>query len=348
MTPVPQVRASAYLPFVQFAEKLGARCEKAIDDELLPAVVYRDEEALVPMYLAHAFLARTARRAGAANLGYAVADQARIEGLGDLGRSLVRSLTLHDALGKLHRQFADYSSAEHIWWTRSGAKVLFLHRHVYDTGPGRREAQQCALLLMRDLIRHVAGSDWQPGEVLITPGHDVPATQQAFETDNVRRSATCGFAYPAEFLSQPFERFRAGFRAGEYASAAFKASAPAADFVGSVKQTIAALMDDGRCHLSVVAEAMDTHPRTLQRNLSECHHQYSDLLAEVRFEAATKLLEDPHRKVIDIAFDLGYSDPANFTRAFRQWTGISPSDFREVRADITATGVLSGVGPVAK
>ncbi len=327
MTPVPQVRASAYLPFVEFAEKHGARCDRAIDDELLPAVVRRDEEALVPMHLAHAFLAKTARSAGVANLGYAVADQARIEGLGDFGRSLARSLTLHDALGKLRRQFADYSSAEQIWPTRSGAKVLFLHRHVYDTGPGRREAQQCALLLMRDLIRHVAGPDWQPGEVLITPDHDVPATQEAFETNNVRQTASCGFAFPAEFLSQPFERFRAENRD----LTAFEASVPGAGFVRSVKETIAALIVEGRCHLSVLAEVLGTHPRTLQRNLSECHHQYSDILAEVRFEAATKLLEDPHRKVIEIAFDLGYTDPANFTRAFRQWTGISPSDFREAR-----------------
>ncbi|OWK23364.1 hypothetical protein AJ87_36895 [Rhizobium yanglingense] len=88
---------------------------------------------------------------------------------------------------------------------------------------------------------------------------------------------------------------------------------------------ISALMVQGRCQLSDVAEAVGLHPRTLQRYLSESQEEYSDLLAEVRFETALRLMSDPSVRVIDVAYELGYTDPANFTRAFRHWTGLKPS-----------------------
>lgn len=142
-------------------------------------------------------------------------------------------------------------------------------------------------------------------------------------TDHVCPPEFCGLAFPIQFLA-PGE---------DYDLTAFGPFAPAGDFVGSVKQIIAALMVDGRCHLNLIAEALGMRARTLQRNLSECRSDYSELLAEVRCESAVRLLDDPRVKVIDIAFQLGYADPANFTRAFRHWTGVSPSNFRRRRRE---------------
>jgi AraC-like DNA-binding protein len=42
-------------------------------------------------------------------------------------------------------------------------------------------------------------------------------------------------------------------------------------------------------------------------------------------------MTDPDHHIIDIAYELGYADPSNFTRAFRRWTGVSPSCFRVQR-----------------
>ncbi|MGK7754318.1 MULTISPECIES: helix-turn-helix domain-containing protein [unclassified Roseovarius] len=46
---------------------------------------------------------------------------------------------------------------------------------------------------------------------------------------------------------------------------------------------------------------------------------------------------DPFERVTDIAQRLGYSDAAHFSRAFRRWTGTTPSDVRA-----RAAGLLSG------
>jgi AraC-like DNA-binding protein len=52
-------------------------------------------------------------------------------------------------------------------------------------------------------------------------------------------------------------------------------------------------------------------------------------LDQVRFERARKLLADRRACIIDVAFELGYTDQSNFSRAFRRWAGISPGAYRQ-------------------
>ena len=43
-------------------------------------------------------------------------------------------------------------------------------------------------------------------------------------------------------------------------------------------------------------------------------------------------LQDDHLAVFEVAFLLGYSEPSAFNRAFRRWTGSTPSEFRRSQA----------------
>lgn len=77
-----------------------------------------------------------------------------------------------------------------------------------------------------------------------------------------------------------------------------------------------------------IAEALHMTPRTYRRRLQEAGMSYKQLLEEARRRDACALLERPEMEVRRVAELLGYSDPANFTRAFRQWTGRVPREWR--------------------
>ena len=55
---------------------------------------------------------------------------------------------------------------------------------------------------------------------------------------------------------------------------------------------------------------------------------FAVLLDEVRSDLGRMYLADPKLAIFEVAFLLGYSEPSAFNRAFRRWTGQSPSDFR--------------------
>ena len=55
---------------------------------------------------------------------------------------------------------------------------------------------------------------------------------------------------------------------------------------------------------------------------------FSQMLLNVRMEKACELLNDPRYKMYDIAFYVGYDNPKNFTRAFKQYFNVTPREYR--------------------
>jgi AraC-like DNA-binding protein len=66
-------------------------------------------------------------------------------------------------------------------------------------------------------------------------------------------------------------------------------------------------------------------PRTLQRRLGEEGTTFRQVLAGTRLQLAEALLADGDLPVTAVALRLGFSETAAFSRAFRRWTGESPS-----------------------
>ncbi|MCI8664097.1 MAG: response regulator [Hungatella sp.] len=56
---------------------------------------------------------------------------------------------------------------------------------------------------------------------------------------------------------------------------------------------------------------------------------FSEFLQEIKMETAASLLCDVTRKTYEIAAEVGYDNPKNFTRAFKQYSGKTPREFRE-------------------
>jgi AraC-like DNA-binding protein len=100
------------------------------------------------------------------------------------------------------------------------------------------------------------------------------------------------------------------------------------DYGEAVQRIVAALLPEGRLDIHLVSEVVRLSPRTLQRRLHAEGLTFAGVVARTRFAQAVRMLDDPTRKVIEVALDLGYSDPAHFTRAFERWTGLTPREYR--------------------
>ena len=118
------------------------------------------------------------------------------------------------------------------------------------------------------------------------------------------------------------------------------------DIVGQVRQELfnrPGYLQD----IDSIAQSLNASARTLRRRLGAAGASFIDLQQEIRFEQAQDYLRNPRLPIADIAHILGYSEPGNFTAAFKRWSGgASPRAYRRQRLDPgTATEVGIGSPP---
>ncbi|HKV99313.1 MAG TPA: AraC family transcriptional regulator ligand-binding domain-containing protein [Vicinamibacterales bacterium] len=98
-----------------------------------------------------------------------------------------------------------------------------------------------------------------------------------------------------------------------------------------VQRALAKRVAGGDTRIDTVARELATSGRTLQRRLADEGVSYQELLDEARKEAAARYLRASALAIGEVAYLVGYSEPAPFHRAFKRWYGVTPEMFRKRR-----------------
>jgi len=100
------------------------------------------------------------------------------------------------------------------------------------------------------------------------------------------------------------------------------------DIVMQVKTKLTDTLTSGSVSEKHIAESLNMSLRSLQRRLEEKGYNYKQILEETRRELAEQYIRNSRLSVSEITYMLGFSEPSNFSRAFKRWTGKSPQDYR--------------------
>ena len=303
--PVGLMRVAGLTPLVACLGRAGAPLTRLLQRVRLPARLFDRPEALIPTCQAARFIDEAASVEGFENVALVAGQGTPLEALGVFGRLVRRERTLHEALDTAIRNMPAFDSGSRWWLERQGGRARLCHELVDAIDGERRQAREYRSSLAMNLIGLAAG-----------PSDDIQ-----------RREATVSF--PVSLLGRAVPPL-SGQRTHDDDIEAWEASAPAADFPGSVLQVIETLSFAHQAHIGLVADAIGISVRALQRRLAEAGATFAGLIAHERFATAIGLLEETDSTILDIALNLGYSDHAHFTRAFRRWTGIPPREFRRM------------------
>jgi AraC-like DNA-binding protein len=255
--------------------------------------------------------------------------------LGLFGNLLAQALTIHETIEISTAMVSSYNSGVHVWTERHGDQVRYCHKYAECLSRDRTtEIEHLAFAIALANCGYGRWARWQLTRIdLATDPIELSAYYPALAEVPVyfNQPHTALWCHQS-VLSAPLRPLGVADHPGvdEDQQNCYARSGPAANPIGQLEQAIESILGHPDMSLQLAATIIGISPRTLQRRLAEDRTSFSRTLQAVRFRNARHLLQDPEMPTKEISQRLGYTDPANFMRAFKRWTGVSPNEFRRL------------------
>lgn len=248
-------------------------------------------------------------------------------GLGPLGRRVCSAATLGEAIARAGAETKQLLQT--ATWTGlaplDANSVLYGYQITERIDVGRQINEILALGYLLDVVRHFLGPGWRPERVVVT-GATLPARNEVeavFDCDVTLGGPTAGLVMPAECLR--IANPDCHHLTDEHSADRMPAYG---DFSACVEHLLLIGLGLGRPSIEWTSGRLGISRRSLQRRLIEERTTFGEIQQRVLQQKAKELLARPELSIADVAYELGYSDPAHFTRAFQGWIGMSPSKWR--------------------
>jgi len=316
------------------AEQLGVSRQRLLEQA---AVDSRGEVSQLSYEQLAALYDEAARSSGDDAFGLHVGERTSPTMYGMLGYGVANSRTFGEALDHLLQFQRLWSEAVGFEVVRAASKVRLRYWHQGRlSAEARRQESEQMMAAMLSFARSAVGSTI--GAIEIRFEHKAPPDttehKRVFGCSIFFDAPSTEIVFPAKLLEMPLTGadLALGRLIKQHAEAALVAHGTREPFLdrtrGLVRESILA---SRQVSLASLAEASGLGPRTLQRKLRQRGLTFREIVEDARIDLARLYLEDPSTAIARIAFDLGYSQPSAFHRAFLRKSGVTPQQYRKQR-----------------
>jgi len=284
----------------------------------------------VPARTSQRLLRLAEQAVGDPSLGIDVARQMHGTALHAVGYAWLSSATLGEAC----RRFARYMRVLTELWTMrieegsGGVRIAFLFAGAQP--PAVWVHDWLAAGFVR-LCRITYGEAFTPLDVTVVRSAPDPRApfDEWFRCPIVWGAARASVLCRHEDLAQPLPTANPDVAlANERVALEYLERLDRSDIVAQVRRRILELLPSGPPTQMEIARALALSPRTLHRRLAEAGTSFAELLDNARRELAAGYLQRTDYSIAEVAYLVGFAEVSSFNRAFRRWTGKSPSAVR--------------------
>ena len=244
--------------------------------------------------------------------------------------------TLGEGLDRLARYGRLINDRLAVHVVRKGPGVRFLMA-VADATPSHPQRAEFSMALALRLAREATAAHVVPLEVLFAHAAPVDSTEhQSFFRSAIHFSSLVnGMVFSDADSARVLQAADAPLAAviqKRLEKALDKLDTLDREADGSTTARVRRLLIDGmgqeRPSVQTIGREMGLSARTLSRRLVEEGTSFRDIQDQVRHHLAVALLGDASVSIAEVAFFLGYAEPAPFHRSFKRWTGTTPQAHR--------------------
>jgi AraC-like DNA-binding protein len=199
--------------------------------------------------------------------------------------------------------------------------------------PGAESADQIvdgALAIGCNLMRGLCGPDWKPHEVLLS--HRKPLTTtpftRFFQAPIRWEAEESALIFSTDCLARPLPGADPDLHRLLQAHLHELDRTEGGELPDQMRRILRSLLLHHQCSADGMAKLFAIHRRTLNRRLRSHGTGFHLLVEEARYQIARQLMSETRVPLAQVAAALDYSEPSAFTRAFRRWSGMSPTEWR--------------------
>lgn len=335
------VRLGPLLAVPRVLRAFGVAPEAVLRDAGISLEVFEDPDNAVPYVVASQMLAASAKAIDRDDVGLLICEETGASELGLVGFLLKQAPDVGTALDDLVRYLHHQDRGSVSFLRTGGGQAILGYSILEPNSTGIEIIYDCAIAIAYNIVRGLCGPRWSPSEVLLS-----------------RRRPT-SVAHYERFFGAPV-RFDAEFSAVSFAEHWLDTPNPHCDpaLRRVLKEQIELLEQGERESVSDqvrrllrtalltragsaadIAGMLRINRRTLTRRLEVEGTSFRQLTEEVQYEIARQLIENTTMSMTQISLTLRYSEASAFSRAFRQWSGMTPRAWRARHA--------AGTGPAS-
>jgi len=289
----------------------------------------------MPVPVFRRLIADALQASGEPALGLLVGERLHVHTHGSVGAAVLEGATLRQAIEVFEQFLGLRTPLATVTHELHGGEVRIVVHERVGLGDVRRSVLEAVLLAIKNVIDFVALGLWPVRKVHFPfpdPGY-AGLARDILRCPVRYRSAWAGLTVPLVIFEQPLKKTDpAAFRAAARQCERELGRLAERDALQSRLRSL--LLDKGTGgfpSLQVTARLLHLTPRTLHRRLVQEGTSFRTVLEDVRHTLALEHLQAGQLTVAEIAGALGYTDLANFRRAFRRWEGAPPSARRGKR-----------------
>lgn len=260
-----------------------------------------------------------------------LAQRLTIPSHGPLGFAVVTAPDLRASVDVLLKFFG--IRGPFLWLAGAVEGDQFVIR-IYESthmGEQRNALVELGVLAMQSLIERPLGRELRGAQVSFaySPPAYLQQLAEVFHTELEFNAPGHKLSFPAHWLDEPCVLYDEAMHRYLIMRCEEDMRAVSGILPAEIAVRQALLARPGKLpSLNDIAVTQSVSPRTLIRKLKRGNTSYNAILEDVRKTLAIDYLLRSSMSVTRISYRLGYQDPSNFGRAFRNWFGVSPGQYR--------------------
>lgn len=316
-------------------EHLGLQPDVLIREANLPRALATDDTLLITTAQLFSLWKAVEKLAPDPGIGIAIVEATATTGHQPALLAAYYAATFRDSLAECDRS-KRMSSSELFTYEDCDGVFSMTKGWLYASEPEPPVSVDMTFAFTMALGRMGTGEHLVPVRIEYTrPGPPCAALDRYFACPIVFGAAANRLVMKSADLALPFVSRNADFLelVRPALAAAAEAVMPHRSIGEDVKAVLKTKLEHGQAEIDVVARALGMSERTLQRRIADEGLRFRELLVESRRELSRTLLTNQALPLETIASALGYKNVSSFFRAFREWEGMTPSEWRERTLD---------------